>query len=69
MYRIHFDTQQSVWIVQFLQFGIYWNTVQKASFATLELAKDYCEATGIASHYAEKLPYTGREYMLQGAAR
>lgn len=81
MFRIHFDTGTALFVVQVLQYSMFWRTVQRKisgagtsiseplSFQTYEAARHWVEGVGLVDLYDEQHPKSYRQFILNGGVR
>lgn len=51
MYRIIFDADKAVWVVELCKFALYWKRVKDKEFPTLTDAEKYADQVGLDTAY------------------
>ena len=73
MFRIHFDTSTSTFVVQVLRYGTVWRTAQshnaQQKFKTYTEARAWVESIGLHDLYDEQHPKSYKHFIMNGGVR
>lgn len=81
MFRIHFNSRTSMFVIQVLWFSTLWRTARREisgpgtpvseplAFQTYEAARHWVESVGLSDLYDEQHPKSYRQFVLNGGVR